>query len=141
MDRKQILIEKAVDGILSDQDQLEYNDLVASDPEFARAVKLRNEVGSFIKINSTNSFSPFFVDQLLKGISNNETSRSRDSLLQSLLWSFKRVAFASAFVVLVLVGLNAISSSDSQQSFVEKAFDIPAVSIDVAQEDFGFLIP
>jgi len=140
MDKKQILIENALDGTLSEKDRLEFQSLLASDSDFAALVDNRSKLGSYIKDNASDSFSPFFVDKLMKNMTGEE-KLSSDSLLQSLLWSFKRVAFASAFVALALVSFNTLNSNDSSQSLVEMAFDIPAVTLDAAQDDFGLIDP
>jgi len=141
MDKKRILIEQALDGTLSDKDQLEFQSLLASDPDFAAIVQTRTKLGTYLKENPSDSFSPFFVDKLIKNLPSGEKKLSSDSLLHSLLWSFKRVAFASAFVVLALISFNALNSNDSSQSLVEMAFDIPAVTFDAAQDDFGLIDP
>lgn len=141
MDDRRILIEKALDGSLSAEDRKVYDAFLANDPTFAAEVKSRNELALFMSSNSSDSFSPFFVDKLMKKVSSGDGQFRTDSLLESLMWTFKRVAFASAFVVVALLSFNTLTSEDSSQSLVEMAFDIPAVTIDAAQDDFGLILP
>ena len=141
MDHKQNLIEKALDGSLSAKEQKEYNSILANEAEFAAQVNRRAKVGALVQANSSDSFSAFFVDRVMKDIASGDLQQSPDSLVQSLLWTFKRVAFASAFVAVALLSFNTLSSEDTNQSLVEMAFDIPAISIDATQDDFGLIEP
>lgn len=144
MDKKHFLIEKAFDGELSSSEQSEYQALLQNDTSFAKLVRDRSQLAELIGTQKNKSFSPFFVDQLIKEIGKETASKMEESsLAQSLMWTFKRVAFASAFAVIALVSINTVGgdSANSDQSFVERAFDIPVVTIDAAQEDFGSLIP
>jgi len=79
----------------------------------------------------------------MKGLEPEIASNKQESLFKSLIWSFKRVAIVSAFACIALLSFNTLSndSENSNQSFIERAFGIPEVSVDAAQEDFGYLVP
>lgn len=138
---RQKLIEQALDGKLSTDEQRQFDLLFAEDERFANQVNRRVELASLVKSNTSDSFSAFFVDRLMKNLAPEDALPSSESLLQSLLWTFKRVAVASAFVVVALLSLNTLNSEESNQSLVEMAFDIPVVSIDAALDDFGLIEP
>ncbi len=142
MERKQLLIERAIDGLLTEGERKEFDSLFKKDASFAELYDERAKIGQFLSKGIDDSFSPFFADRVVKSLVGIREEVASLSLVESLVWSFKRVALISSFAVLALASFNTMKnqSDDTGRSFVEKAFDIPAVTLDAAQEDFGSII-
>lgn len=112
-DRMLELLYRAFDAELSEQEQVELENALASSPDLLEEKKRVMEMRQLIGEQSAQTFKPFFAARVMRRI-----RETHDDFLISLMWAFKRIAVAGAVATVLLIANNI---------FIEKNQSLDAI--------------
>ncbi len=100
----------------------------------------QDRIHTWVAESAEPDFSYGFTDRLMKQLA---PPSATEPLGQSLIWVFWRVALACMLLAGLLVGYNSFvqGSLNEDQSALEVAFGVPAVTIDAALTDLYEPLP
>lgn len=130
--RNRHLLERALDGSLTQDEQLEFNSLLSNDPTFKETFGNEQKLHQLALSSKSDSFAPYFDDRVMRRLRGSKTqpdaAPSFDLLLNRL---FKPVAFASFCLILVLAyynaGIGKTQLFEVTPTAVEQIFVLPPV--------------
>jgi hypothetical protein len=102
------LLYRSFDDDLSPEEKHRLDEALEKSAELRTEQEKLSRMRKEISGSAEKSFEPLFVDRLMNRIQveNQKKSYSIDDFLDSLAWSFKRIALAASIAVIILLAVN-----------------------------------
>jgi len=120
------LIYKEIDSELSSEEKNILHKEMKKNPDLADERKKILKVREMITGSAINSFKPFFEEKVMSKINALDGTNELDIFGRFLTIFFKRTAFVSAFIILLILILNVSSGNILS---VEAALGLPEMTI------------
>ncbi|MEL6323569.1 MAG: hypothetical protein AAFQ84_05000 [Pseudomonadota bacterium] len=121
-EKRGALLERHLDGTLSPEDHAVFDALIATDPDFARAVSEADTVQAAFE-DCDPTFAPFFETRVMARVTALASPTLSDII--DLAWRmFPRMALPASALAAVFLALN-IGAAGADASFVDSLFGLP----------------
>jgi len=100
------LMYKSFDTFLSAKEEVLFNNELQNSPELREEIKQLRELRNTLEKSADQDFNPFFEDQLLNKLYSKETIPFAFSWINTLTYSFRKIALAAIILLILLVSYN-----------------------------------
>jgi hypothetical protein len=124
------LLYRSFDDHLTVEEEEKLTEALAKSKELREERDQLSTLRKVVVTGATDSFKPFFVERVMRGISlEKKGTPEREPFFKSLFTVFRPIAVAAVILIIVLVSLNLLNEDNLS---LASAFALPEVTVEEA---------